>query len=201
MISLTPVNSLQAITDILFSGIFKRFPDLQMAMSEGGIGWIPYALERADYVHRHHSAWTGTDLGGKKPSELFYEHFWTCFIDDRAGTAMRDLVGVDRIMWEMDYPHSDSTWPNAPEQLWENIGGLPDEEIHGITHRNAMRCFSFDPFAHRAPQRATVAALRAEAAGVDVSIKSMGRRKAEADGGALTSRLATMASKGAAEAS
>ncbi len=201
MISLTPVNSLQAITDILFSGVFKRFPGLQMAMSEGGIGWIPYALERADYVHRHHSAWTGTDLGGKKPSELFYDHFWTCFIDDRAGTELRHLVGVDRIMWEMDYPHSDSTWPNAPEQLWENVSHLPDNEIHGISHLNAMRCFDFEPFKHRSQDMATVAALRAEAAGVDVSTKSMGRRNADSDGGALSSRLAAMASKGAAEAS
>jgi predicted TIM-barrel fold metal-dependent hydrolase len=201
MISLTPVNSLQAITDILFSGIFKRFPTLQMAMSEGGIGWIPYALERADYVHRHHHAWTGTDLGSKLPSELFHEHFWTCFIDDRAGIEMRHLVGIDRMMWEMDYPHSDSTWPHAPEQLWENIGALDDEEIHKITHRNAMKAFSFDPFQYRSKDNATVAALRAEAVGVDTSIRSMGRRKAESGGGALSNQLASIASKGAAEAS
>jgi predicted TIM-barrel fold metal-dependent hydrolase len=201
MIALTPINSLQAITDILYSGVFKRFPGLQVAMSEGGIGWIPYALERADYVYRHHHAWTKTDLGGKLPSELFYEHFWTCFIDDRAGIEMRHLVGADRIMWEMDYPHSDSTWPNAPEQLWENFGDLPEEEIHGITHEHAMRAFSFDPFKHRAKEKATVAALRAEARGVDTSIKSMGRRKADAGGGALSATLAGIASTGASKAS
>ncbi|MCU1343951.1 MAG: hypothetical protein JWL70_217 [Acidimicrobiia bacterium] len=201
MIALTPVNSLQAITDILFSGIFKRFPGLQMAMSEGGIGWIPYALERADYVHKHHRAWTHTDLGGKLPSEVFAEHIWTCFIDDRAGIEMRHTIGVDRMMWEMDYPHSDSTWPNAPELLWENIGTLPDDEINKITHENAIRAFSFDPFAHRSRENATVKALRAEATDVDTSIKSMGRRKSEAGGGALSAMLASVASKGAAQAS
>jgi predicted TIM-barrel fold metal-dependent hydrolase len=199
MIALTPVNSLQAITDILFSGVFARFPGLQMAMSEGGIGWIPYALERADYVHKHHHAWTHTDLGGKLPSEIFYEHFWTCFIDDRAGTELRHLVGEDRIMWEMDYPHSDSTWPNAPELLWENIGHLSPGEINGITHENAMRCFSFEPFRHRPKEKATVAALRAEASDVDISVKSMGRRKAEAGGGSLSAVLASVASKGAGD--
>lgn len=199
MISLTPVNSLQAITDILFSGTFGRFPGLQIAMSEGGIGWIPYALERADYAYNHHHAWTHTDLGGKLPSELFHEHFWTCFIDDKAGVEMRHLVGVDRMMWEMDYPHSDSTWPTAPEQLWTNIGYLPDAEINAITHENAMRAFSFDPFRHRARERATVAALRSEASDVDISVKSMGRRKAEAGGAALSARLASVAAKGAAD--
>lgn len=201
MIALTPVNSLQAVTDILFSGVLARFPGLQIAMSEGGVGWLPYALERVDYVHKHHHAWTHTDLGGKLPSELFYEHFWTCFIDDRAGTEMRHLVGVDRMMWEMDYPHSDSTWPNAAEQLWDNIGKLPADEIDKISHQNAMKAFHFDPFAHRPRERATVAALRAEAISVDTSIKSMGRRKAEAGGASLSASLAAVASKGAAQAS
>jgi hypothetical protein len=170
---------------------------LQIAMSEGGIGWIPYALERADYVTRHHHAWTGTDLGGKLPSELFHEHFWTCFIDDAAGLEQRDRVGADRIMWEMDYPHSDSTWPNAPEQLWASLRALPQPAIDGISHAHAMRAFSFDPFAHRPREQCTVRALRAEADDVDVEIKSMGRRKAEADGGTLSARLAAVAAKGA----
>jgi hypothetical protein len=155
-------------------------------------------LERADYVTRHHHAWTGTDLGGKLPSELFHEHFWTCFIDDAAGLEQRERVGVDHIMWEMDYPHSDSTWPDAPEQLWRSLGDLPSHAIEGISHRNAMRCFSFDPFAHRPRERCTARALRSEAADVDIAVKSMGRRKTDADGGALAARLAAVASKGAA---
>jgi len=198
-ISLTPLNSMQAVADIVFSGVFKRVPGLQISMSEGGVGWLPYLLERMDYVYGRHHAWTQTDLGGSLPSEVFAEHFWTCFIDDRAGVANRALVGIDRMMWELDYPHSDTTWPNAPEQLWEHFVGVPDADIDKITHGNAMRAFSFDPYAHRARERCTVAALRAEAAGVDTSIKSLGRRRADAAG--LTAKLAEMGSRGAAEAS
>jgi predicted TIM-barrel fold metal-dependent hydrolase len=194
MISLTPANSMQAVTDIIFSGIFKRFPTLQVAMSEGGTGWLPYMLERMDYVQAHHAAWTGTDLGGKKPSEIFRDHFWTCFIDDEIGIKLRHEVGLDHAMWEMDYPHSDSTWPKSPELLWRSVQDLPPDDIDKITHRNAMQCYSFDPFAHRPRERCTVGALRAEAAGVDVSIKSMGRRKADA--GAMK-KLLESASKGA----
>jgi hypothetical protein len=166
-------------------------------MSEGGVGWIPFALERADYVYEHHHRWTGADFGGKLPSQVFHEHFWTCFIDDPIGLKLRDSVGVDRMMWELDYPHSDSTWPTAPEQLWKNLGQLPAEEINKITHENAMRAFSFDPFKHRPKDKCTVRALRAEASDVDVSIKTMGRRKAEAeDKGALQAALLNVASKG-----
>ena len=179
VISLTPTNSMLAIADVVFSGIFKRFPTLQIAMSEGGTGWIPYLLERMDYTYQHHHSWTGTDLGGRLPSQIFHDHFWTCFIDDAVGLEMRHHTGVDKMMYELDFPHSDSTWPTAPEQLWKGIGHLPEDEINKITHENAMRCYNFDPFKYRPKEKSTVAALRAEAADVDIEIKSMGRRKAE----------------------
>jgi len=197
MMALTPTNSLMAVTDLVFSGIFRRIPDLQIAISEGGIGWIPYALERADYVYQHHRAWTFTDLGGRLPSQVFRDHMWTCFIDDSAGIQLREKVGVDRMMWELDYPHSDSTWPHGPEKLWKDLADLPEDEINKITHENAMRCFSFDPFVHRPKEQATVRALRAEAAEVDVEPKSMGRRKAES-GGDLSAALLAQAGTGAA---
>jgi predicted TIM-barrel fold metal-dependent hydrolase len=195
-IALTPVNSQLALADLLFSGIFVRFPALQVAMSEGGIGWVPYLLERLDYVYEHHHAWTGMDLGGRLPSQVFRDHVWTCFIDDRTGLKLAEDVGLDRIMWEMDYPHSDSTWPHAPELLMKNLSALSDDQIAGITHRNAMRAFQFDPFSVRPRERCTVGALRAEADGVDVSIQSMGRRKADVDKAALGARLAAAASRG-----
>ena len=194
MITLTPVNSMFCITDLMFSKIVQRFPKVQFAISEGGNGWVPYILERADYVFEHHHAWTHTELGGRRrPSDIFREQMWTCFIDDPTGIFLRDRIGIDRITWECDYPHSDSTWPASPEQLFKQFDGLSDEEINKITHLNAMRCYSFDPFSIRPREKATVGALRAEVAGHDVEIKSMGRRKADADGAAQAALLAKRA--------
>jgi predicted TIM-barrel fold metal-dependent hydrolase len=176
MIALTPVNSIQAAADILFSPVLRKFPTLRFALSEGGIGWIPYFLERVDYVYQHHRAWTGQDFGDKLPSQVFRDHFVTCFIDDAVGVRVRDLVGIDGITWECDYPHSDSTWPHAPEVLAKSLVGVSDDEIDRITHRNAMRFFSFEPFAHRPKEQCTVGALRAEATDVDTSVHSTGKR-------------------------
>jgi predicted TIM-barrel fold metal-dependent hydrolase len=173
MITLQPLNIVQAAADLLWSRVLQQFPDLRLALSEGGIGWIPYFLERVDYVYQNHHRWTGQDLGGQLPSELFRERIITCFIDDAAGLEMRDRIGVDRITWECDYPHSDSTWPRSPETLAASLGDLSDDEIVAITHGNAIREFSFDPFAHRPRERCTVAALRAEAVDVDVSERSV----------------------------
>ncbi|MEY2925694.1 MAG: hypothetical protein RL367_171 [Pseudomonadota bacterium] len=100
----------------------------------------------------------------------------SCFIDDAYGLRNIDLIGEDNIAYECDYPHSDTLWPNVPERLWPTIQHLSDAQIAKITHGNAMRDFSFDPFAHFAREELTVGALRAKAAeqGVDVSVRSSG---------------------------
>jgi hypothetical protein len=79
---------------------------------------------------------------------------------------------MDNITWECDYPHSDTTWPNAPELAMRYMAGLTDEEIDKITHLNAMRHFRYDPFAHIPREQATAGALRQRADGWDTSIKA-----------------------------
>jgi predicted TIM-barrel fold metal-dependent hydrolase len=175
LITLTPINIVQAAADLIWSKVFRRFPDLKVALSEGGIGWIPYFKERIDYQYRQHHLWTGQDFGDRLPSEVFDEHVLTCFIDDRYGVEGRHHLNMDNVMWECDYPHSDSTWPFSPEQVHEHFAGIEisDHDIDRMTHLNAMKHFSFDPFAvHGGRDACTVGALRAKAAGHDVSIRS-----------------------------
>ena len=81
---------------------------------------------------------------------------------------------MDNVCWESDYPHSDSTWPEAPERLAPLITGLDDEVVAKLTHANAMRHYQFDPFRTRTPQQCTVAALRREASDVD-TVTRVGR--------------------------
>ncbi len=174
MITTTPISIMNCAADLLWSHVLRSFPGLKIALSEGGIGWIPYFLERADYVYGHHRAWTNQDFGKKLPSQVFREHIITCFIDDRVGVEVREKVGVDVICWECDYPHSDSTWPRAPEILWESLQGVPEQDVHKMTHRNAMQLFRFDPFSLRPAAQSTVAALRAESPDVDLAPHSAG---------------------------
>ena len=147
MITLQPMNIVQCAADLVWSPIFRKFDGLRIALSEGGIGWVPYFLERIDYVYQHHKAWTNQDFGDKLPSQVFNEHVLTCFIDDRFGVANLDALNKDHVMWECDYPHSDSTWPFSPEQVAEHfVGDVSDHDIDRITHLTAMRHFSYDPF-------------------------------------------------------
>jgi predicted TIM-barrel fold metal-dependent hydrolase len=188
-IAITPMNAFLALADLMWSPVLRKFPDITIALSEGGIGWIPYALERMDYVHEHHHRWTGADFGGRRPSEVFRERIVTCFISDDSGLEQRARVGIDRITWECDYPHSDSTWPRSPEALHRALQAIPDDEVEQMTHGNAMRVFQFEPFTRRPRAECTVGALRAQAVDVDVTIRSMGRRLAEGSGAAALERF------------
>lgn len=170
--------TMAAAADLVFSPIFKKFPTFKFALSEGGIGWVPYFLEKIDDHHAVHGPWTGEDFGGRRPSEVFQERVLTCFIKDPSGIELRHKIGIDTISWECDYPHSDSTWPKAPEILWPSLADLPDDEINKITHENALREYHFDPFAIRPKERCTVAALRAEATDVYTGFHTVPKRPA-----------------------
>ena len=175
LITLQPMNIVLAAADLLWSPVLRKFPNIKFALSEGSIGWIPYFLERVDYVYEHHRAWTGQDFGDQLPSQLFRDRIITCFIDDPTGVEIRHRVGIDTITWECDYPHSDSTWPQSPERVMKSLAGVPDDEIDKITHLNAMRHFRYDPFLVRPREQCTVGALRAGATDVDVSYHSSGK--------------------------
>ncbi|HXB37786.1 MAG TPA: amidohydrolase family protein [Acidimicrobiales bacterium] len=194
MITLQPMNICQAAADLLWSRVLKQYPDIRFALSEGGTGWIPYFLDRLDRTYDMHRAWTGQDFGDRLPSDVFRQHFLTCFIADPVGITLRHDIGLDNIAWECDYPHSDSSWPEAPEELAHVAADVPDDELARITYENACRWYSFDPFAHRAKDRCTVEALRGEAPGHDVSVRSLDKGRFERKGtGADLGRLAARA--------
>ena len=176
-ITCSGINIYPTAADLVWSPIFQKFPKIKVALAEGGIGWIPYFLERADYTYQQHSAWTRPDLGGRLPSQIFRDHIITCFITDDFGLRNLDQMEEDMVTWECDYPHSDSTWPHSPESVIESVRGLSDAQIDKITHANAMRLFSYDPFSTRPREECTVGALRRSAEGHDVSIVARGLKE------------------------
>jgi predicted TIM-barrel fold metal-dependent hydrolase len=173
-ITTMPMSIAVGAADWLNLTALQRYPTMKIALSEGGIGWIPYFMERADFSHARHKAWTHSPLGNTKPSDIFRRHFLTCFIDDVFGLKNLDALNEDLVSYECDYPHSDCLWPEVPEFLWESVKHLTDAQIDKVTHRNAMRFFNFDPFKHHKREDLTVGALRAKAGTVDVTPKSSG---------------------------
>lgn len=170
-----PISIVNSAADWLYLSALNRYPNLKISLSEGGIGWIPYFLERADFTFDHHSAWTHSNFGGKRPSDVFREHFLTCFIDDQFGLKNLDSIGENIVAYECDYPHSDTLWPHAPERLFDTVQHLTRSQIDKITHSNAMEFMHFDPFtAMGGRENCTVGALRALAKDVSTEPLSFG---------------------------
>jgi len=143
--TLTYMNAAMSLTDYLMSGVFERFPTLDLAYSEGQIGWIPYILERADSVWEENRAWGGVaDKVKRRPSEYFHERIYGCFFDDAHGLKSLDEIGVDNVTFETDYPHSDSTWPHSKKVAEDIMRDLDDESIYKIVRGNAIRMLRLD---------------------------------------------------------
>jgi predicted TIM-barrel fold metal-dependent hydrolase len=141
-ISLFATNLMWSTSELLFSGNLQKHPNLKILLSEGGIGWIPYILERCDFTWEKHR-WYQDIAMDDRPSDLFKKHFWGCFIDDQHGLNNRYDIGVDRLLLEIDYPHSDSNWPNSRKRAAETLADVPDEEVHAICELNARAVLRF----------------------------------------------------------
>jgi predicted TIM-barrel fold metal-dependent hydrolase len=145
-ITLFGTNSMAAVVDLLYSPVFHRHPNLKIGFSEGGIGWVPYILERADFVWNRHRFYQNVHQT-VKPSELFAKHVHGCFISDEHGIWARDRIGIDTLTWECDYPHSDSNWPHSRKMAAEAFVDVPDVDVHKIVELNARRLYNLSPAA------------------------------------------------------
>jgi predicted TIM-barrel fold metal-dependent hydrolase len=140
--ALFPASSMVTGIEWTFSGVSQRFPRLKVALSEGGIGWVPMAVDRLDYMAHHSGALMRQSWkGDESPSEVLLNHFWFCMIDNPSNLGARDIIGTDHIMVETDYPHSDSTWPDTQKLLTDRFRGLPVDDALNMTYRTAEKLF------------------------------------------------------------
>jgi predicted TIM-barrel fold metal-dependent hydrolase len=143
-LALTYQGSSHALADWLTSGVLERFGTLRMALSEGQVGWMPFLLERMDRV------WEDRPVYGelqnrltRPPSSYLPGRIFGCVFDDVIGLKLRSEIGMEQIMFEVDYPHGDSTWPNSVAVFERNVAeaGLDEQEAYLLARGNAIRCY------------------------------------------------------------
>jgi predicted TIM-barrel fold metal-dependent hydrolase len=138
-------NSMDALTDWLFSGSLVRYPELRIALSESQVGWIPYHLERCDHVWLVHRAWGEIrDRLPEPPSHYYYRQVYGCLFDDAFGIENIKHVGEDNVTFETDYPHLDGTWPHSKEVAEKMTTSLTDEQTYKLLRGNAIRLLNLD---------------------------------------------------------
>jgi predicted TIM-barrel fold metal-dependent hydrolase len=138
LVSLNGVNSMMAGVDWLMTDVFDRFPKLKVILSEGGAGWVPYILERADKAFhdkriKPNAAIGQTSKGGTvPPSQAFREHMYVCLVDEHFALRSLGDIPVDNLLWEGDYPHGDGLWPNNRAYLDKALADVPDADATKI---------------------------------------------------------------------
>ncbi len=158
--TLFPVNAILSTVDWIFSQVPTVFPGLKIAMSEGGLSWVPMVMERLRRAGRAPS--TGHRVEQREdPIEVLQRNFHFASIEDPSGIEHRHEIGIDRIMLEVDYPHPDTSWPLTQSVLAGELGHLPEAEQRQLAYVNACRLYRIPE-----PPAAWVAEREASAARV-----------------------------------
>ena len=134
-----------SLCDMIFSGVFERYPGLKVAVVEFELSWVPYLVSSMDYtyVERNEEA-SYRFKNNLRPSDFFHSNVYLSFQEDDVGIRLRDIIGVDSMMWGSDYPHSESTFPKSMEILDRILDGVPQDERDKIVGTNVARLYNFD---------------------------------------------------------
>jgi len=130
--------SLAACAEWLWSGAALRYPNIKIAMSEGGIGWVPMLLDRLDNIVDRSGYGRAWEM---RPADVLRRNFWFCTLDDPSTIGCRERIGVDRIMVEVDYPHGDGTWPDTQAVIEHYLGDIPADELRAMCCENAAKLY------------------------------------------------------------
>lgn len=146
-------QTLPVVCQLLFSGVFERFSEIDLLLVESNIGWIPTLLEQVDDMfYRYRFFTNGTDMQAT-PSRIFHRNFWASFMVDTVGMDLRHRLNVDHLMWSSDYPHSGCDWPNSRITIERNFRGVPRAEVKKMLHDNCKRLYKLDHVPDHLPSR------------------------------------------------
>lgn len=136
-----PEEIQHSLTDIIFSGVLDRFPDVKVVLAENDIGWIAYHLMHADRIHVKLGPLISTDLT-MAPSEYFKRQVYATFMEDDVGILTLQLLGPNNFMWGSDYPHYESTWPRSQEILSKSFENTPTGDRLKVVYENCAKLYS-----------------------------------------------------------
>ena len=138
-------QTLPAVCDILFSGIFEKHPGLEIVLVEANIGWIPGLLEQSDDMFMRYRWYTNAvEEQTPMPSEIFHRNFWATFMIDTVGMDLLHRMNVGHLMWSTDYPHSGSDWPNSRITIERVFRDVPNEDVKLMLHTNCKEIYGLD---------------------------------------------------------
>ena len=140
-----------SLADMIFAGVFERYPHLKVGTVEQELSWIPHFLDRLDYTYtqRARRDYWHRFQGEMLPSDFFHQNVFCSFQEDVMGIRDRAIIGVENLMWGSDYPHQESTWPKS-RRFWTTFWRTcqTDEKVL-IAGENVARLYQFKRYRGR----------------------------------------------------
>ena len=135
----------RAVTAMMFTEVFERYPKLQVGIVQHELSWVPHFLYMMDSVYKERQMFTTYRFKNDMlPSDIFHRNVFAESQADDAGIRLRDIIGVDNLLWGNDYPHSESTFPKSREILDLIFADVPGDERSKIVSGNTARIYQYD---------------------------------------------------------
>lgn len=125
---------------MIYSGMFDRFPGLQMVMAECGAGWIPHCVEHMDDHWWRNRIWSEANLK-HLPSHYFRHNWKATFIREPFAVQNRHWMGIENLLWANDYPHHRHDWPYSRRVIGETMAGVDPVEKQQMICGNAAKLY------------------------------------------------------------
>jgi len=127
------------LAQMIFGGVFDRYPNLKVVFAEGGLGWVLAFLQDAEMIFDTRG--TILDPTDHRPSQYWHNNCYATFQTDRLGLSNLNVLGADRILWSADYPHSEGTFGVTKEAVNSIVDGVGMEDAKLILGDNARDLF------------------------------------------------------------
>jgi predicted TIM-barrel fold metal-dependent hydrolase len=129
---------------LIFSGVFDRFPDLKVVFAEGGIAWTADAIASMDRVFRSYYTILKPKLE-HMPSHYWYRNCLATFMDDPVGVELMHRIHADNVMWSIDYPHPESVYGYTGQVSKSVYDAVGHDDAKKILGDNAIKLYGFNP--------------------------------------------------------
>ena len=142
-VNLKMVDVTNALFDLIFYGVLKRYSKLKFVMVENEIGWLPFYLQQWDYYYRRFREQNKPPID-EEPSAYFSRQVYATFFNDSVGGRSLAWWGDDNCMWSNDFPHANSTWPNSRKVIDRDLGHLPAAKRTKLLSSNVAKLYGLD---------------------------------------------------------
>jgi predicted TIM-barrel fold metal-dependent hydrolase len=139
------IGNLATMGNWMVSGLLDKYPNLRIGLIESGMGWIPFGIEALEHQFDEMLA-DPKEAPERRPWDYFRDNFWVTFWFEKVGPMkLLETIGIDKVLFETDFPHPTALYPGVQEHIVQTLGGYSHDVRKRVLERNAVELYNL-PF-------------------------------------------------------